>query len=255
MATIEKNTLLSVKDNEGNLVLLYPTTEAAFVMYNNSTIEEAVSNLEGNSETYAYKSEIRKGKLFASSWVDNAYAFPEYPASLYDIEIFLDGDATQEELDAYAKAMLVGNVINNKLKAFGDAPVIDIPVVIKSTQKNNELFGTDIFIVMNNTTGDGGDAITVGNDLKMDIYRGSTLIGQTEKYWGISSFAFSIEYTEENTPTQILQNECKFIITSTLSGSPAKIPITNYSVLEEDGILKVVIPVDEELSQKLNGTV
>ena len=247
MATIEKDTLLSVKDLEGNLVLLYPTTKSDLVMYNEQTVDEAISNLESATSSYAFKSKIKKAKLFANSWEGNVYSFPEYSADGYDVEIFLDGDATQEELEAYANAMFVGNISDNTLKAFGEVPEIDIPIVIKSTQKTDDIYATDIFIVLNDASGSGTYNIPVESNLGIDIYRGSTLIGQTDKYWGLDSYAFSIEYEDENQLKQILEQECKLIFTKSTNDTPINVPVESFTVLEEDGLVKVVISVDENL--------
>lgn len=245
MATIEKDTLLSVKDIEGNLVLLYPTTKSDLVMYNDLTVEEAIATLESSSEGYAYKSNIEKGKLFAKNWSGNTYAFPEYPADHYDIEVFVSADSTQEEFEAYSGAQMVGDVADNKLKAYGDVPTNDIPIVIKATQKTNELFGTDIFIILKAT--DGNDAIPLNSSIGMDIYRGSTLIEQLKQYSGTDSYAFSINYEDETQLTTILQQQCKFIFTESIYGASINAPVESFTVLDEDGLVKVVISVDASL--------
>lgn len=251
MATIEKDTLLSVKDIEGNLVLLYPTTKSDLVMYNDMTVEEAISTLESGSESYAYKSEIKKGKLFAASWSGGKYSFPEYPPEHYDIEIFLSGDATSEEFEEYVNAKPVGDITESSLKAFGDVPTNDIPIAIKITQKTNELFGTDVFIVLSDTA--GNDAIPLESSIGMDIYRGSTLIGQLKSYQGTNSYAFSIDYEDESLLTTILQQQCKFIFTETTTGSPINVPVESFTVVEEDGLVKVKISVDETLKNQITG--
>ena len=49
----------------------------------------------------------------------------------YDIEVELDSTATSEELDAWSKAKPTAVFGTNTMKALGDVPTIDIPVIVK----------------------------------------------------------------------------------------------------------------------------
>ena len=76
--------------------------------------------------------------LFASSWdfASKTYSFePDYPVATYDIEIALDSTATSEQAEAFNGAQIVGSATSNIIKAYGDVPTIDIPVIIKVVTK------------------------------------------------------------------------------------------------------------------------
>ena len=54
----------------------------------------------------------------------------------YDIEIDFDYDnGTSEQYEAYGAAQLGGSSSSNKVKAMGDVPTIDIPIVVYVTAK------------------------------------------------------------------------------------------------------------------------
>lgn len=75
--------------------------------------------------------------VFASVWSDGEYSFERhYPIDEYDIEVELNGDsATEEQIEAWSNAKMVGSDTANKLYAKGDVPTIDIPIVLKVVTK------------------------------------------------------------------------------------------------------------------------
>lgn len=77
------------------------------------------------------------GTLSASGWSNGSYSFEStYPISQYDIDIQPDGDSiTAEQLEAWSAAMLVGSITANKVRALGDVPTVDIPIIIKAMKK------------------------------------------------------------------------------------------------------------------------
>lgn len=82
------------------------------------------------------KPNIVLGNLAASSWTDNTYSFEDtYPVAQYDIEIAVDSSATEDQLDAFASAMICGSYNSNVLTAKGDVPTVDIPIIIKVVKK------------------------------------------------------------------------------------------------------------------------
>ena len=84
------------------------------------------------------KPTITTTTLSASSWDSTAktYSFEStYPNASYDIEVALDSTATSEQVDAFNGAQIVGSAISNVIKAYGDVPTVDIPVILKVVTK------------------------------------------------------------------------------------------------------------------------
>lgn len=76
--------------------------------------------------------------LLASSWDSTAktYSFEStYPNASYDIEIALDSTATSEQAEAFNGAQIVGSATSNIIKAYGDVPTVDIPIILKVVTK------------------------------------------------------------------------------------------------------------------------
>ena len=76
--------------------------------------------------------------LVASSWDSSAktYSFEtDYPTATYDIEIALDSIATSEQAEAFNGAQIVGSATSNIIKAYGEVPTVDIPIIIKVVTK------------------------------------------------------------------------------------------------------------------------
>ena len=76
--------------------------------------------------------------LTASSWdsTSKTYSFEtDYPNSSYDLEIALDSTATSEQAEAFNGAQIVGSATSNIIKAYGDVPTVDIPVILKVVRK------------------------------------------------------------------------------------------------------------------------
>lgn len=72
--------------------------------------------------------------LAASAWnqTDKTYSFEEaYPAASFDLSVEPDSTCTEAQLDAWSGARIVGNSAGNVLKAFGDVPVVDVPVILE----------------------------------------------------------------------------------------------------------------------------
>ena len=112
-------------DYNGNII--YPQTKASAVYDNNGDL---LSNV------MAYKPTITTVTLLASGWNDGAYSFEtNYPNASYDIEVSLDSTATAEQAEAFNGAQIVGSATSNTIKAYGDVPTVDIPVIIKVVTK------------------------------------------------------------------------------------------------------------------------
>lgn len=87
---------------------------------------------------FALKPTITTATLLASNWDSTAktYSFEtDYPVATYDIEISLDSTATSEQAEAFNGAQIVGSATSNIIKAYGDVPTVDIPVILKVVTK------------------------------------------------------------------------------------------------------------------------
>ena len=109
--------------------IIYPQTKAS-----------AVYDDDGNllSNVMARKPIITTTTLLASSWDSSAktYSFEStYPNASYDIEVALDSTATSEQAEAFNGAQIVGSATSNIIKAYGDVPTVDIPIILKVVTK------------------------------------------------------------------------------------------------------------------------
>ena len=94
--------------------------------------KQVVQDISGKEN----KSVIVEKTLLASGWSENTYSFEnEYPASQYSLEISLNDTADLEQFDAFNYALLVGSATTNTVKAYGDVPSIDIPIIVKVVEK------------------------------------------------------------------------------------------------------------------------
>lgn len=100
---------------------------------------ELVGNSEGvltELRKKANKTIISEETLLASGWSGNTYSFESvYPGATYDIEIALNGTATKDQAEAFNSAQIVGNATSNSVKAFGDIPTVNIPIIVKAVRK------------------------------------------------------------------------------------------------------------------------
>ena len=79
-----------------------------------------------------YFPEYYQRTILASNWSDGVYSFEsDFPSSSYDIEIELDSTATESQVDAWCSAKVTSVFGPNKMKALGDVPTVDIPVIVK----------------------------------------------------------------------------------------------------------------------------
>lgn len=75
--------------------------------------------------------------LSAEDWNDGVYSFEtQYPASIYDIYLEVDGETiSEEELTAWIEASIVSSATSNIYIALGETPTIDIPVVLRVVKR------------------------------------------------------------------------------------------------------------------------
>ena len=115
--------------------------DSAIQKYNEvSSVLNNVSECDGDLvemiNTKSNKSVITVATLLASKWVGNTYSLEtDYPSATYDIEIALDSSASSDQVDAFNSAQIVGSATTNTVKAFGDVPTINIPIIVKAVRK------------------------------------------------------------------------------------------------------------------------
>ena len=81
---------------------------------------------------YFYTPHFLQWGISAAAWSNGVYSFEsEFPNTYYDIEVELDSTATSEQLDAWSRAKPTAVFGTNTMKALGDVPTVDIPVIVK----------------------------------------------------------------------------------------------------------------------------
>ena len=84
------------------------------------------------SSSYFYTPQFLQEVIRADAWSDGVYSFEsDFPNMLYDIEVELDSAATSEQLEAWSNAKVTSVFETNTMKALGDIPTVDIPVIVK----------------------------------------------------------------------------------------------------------------------------
>ena len=118
MAIIEETGALKVKDANGDVHIMYPTTKASAV--------------DGLEEEYSKKSSSITATLAAASWSNGSYTLTVNGVTATSVQEILPGASiTSAELKALQKANIQdGGQSENKivLKAFGTVPSLDIPI-------------------------------------------------------------------------------------------------------------------------------
>lgn len=74
--------------------------------------------------------------ILTSGWSSGVYSFEsDFPNATYDIEIELDSTATESQVEAWSGAKPTAVFGTNTMKALGDVPTVDIPVIVKKVMK------------------------------------------------------------------------------------------------------------------------
>ena len=101
--------------------------------------ETAFNTALGKVDSFQEKGTLVASTMTAAGWnsATKTYSFEtDYPNASYDIEIDFDYDnGTTEQYESYCGAQLGGSASGNKVKAMGDVPTIDIPIVVYVTAK------------------------------------------------------------------------------------------------------------------------
>ena len=74
--------------------------------------------------------------VLTSGWSSGVYSFEsDFPNATYDIEIELDSTATESQVEVWSSAKVTAVFGTNTMKALGDVPTVDIPVIVKKVIK------------------------------------------------------------------------------------------------------------------------
>ena len=74
--------------------------------------------------------------ILTSGWSGGVYSFESaFPNATYDIEIELGSTATESQVEAWSSAKVTAVFGTNTMKALGDVPSVDIPVIVKAVVK------------------------------------------------------------------------------------------------------------------------
>ena len=74
--------------------------------------------------------------ILTSGWSSGVYSFEsDFPNATCDIEIELDSTATESQVEAWSNAKPTAVFGTNTMKALGDVPTVDIPVIVKKVVK------------------------------------------------------------------------------------------------------------------------
>ena len=74
--------------------------------------------------------------ILTSGWSSGVYSFESaFPSAICDIEIELDSTATESQVEAWSSAKPTAVFGTNTMKALGDVPTVDIPVIVKAVMK------------------------------------------------------------------------------------------------------------------------
>ena len=83
-----------------------------------------------------YVPEFSQYTILTSGWSGGVYSFEsDFPNAFCDIEIELDSTATESQVEAWSSAKMTAVFNTNKMKALGDIPTVDIPVIVKKVVK------------------------------------------------------------------------------------------------------------------------
>ena len=145
---------LTEEEKEGNIYYIYDSEEdnggncncmdtiiISKEEYDKLTDEEKDGNIyyiydseeSNNCNCSCMNNEMENITLLSSSWTGSEipYIYDLGIEDDYDFEISLSNTITADEVEALQSAQILGNSNDNLLRAWGDKPIIDIPVIIK----------------------------------------------------------------------------------------------------------------------------
>ncbi len=101
-------------------------------------VRTRVEDAEKKATGLQVKPVIAAATLSANKWTASSKTYSlesQYPHANYNLEIALNGTATAEQAEAFNGAQIVGSAESNVMKAYGDVPTVDIPVILKVVAK------------------------------------------------------------------------------------------------------------------------
>ena len=134
----KENSNLQLKN--GDTILSTTTIESAEIDFVGTTleVEEAIANgtiTEGTKVyiTDDYSVENYSTNLLSDLWVGDTipYIYDLGIEDRYDFEVTLPSYITEEQIDALQFARIIASGDDNLLRAWGEKPTIDIPVIVK----------------------------------------------------------------------------------------------------------------------------
>ena len=97
-----------------------------------SDVQNSLNAVENKSN----KPTFSQYTILTSGWSSGVYSFEsDFPNATYDIEIELDSTATESQVEAWSGAKPTAVFGTNTMKALGDVPTVDIPVIVKKVIK------------------------------------------------------------------------------------------------------------------------
>lgn len=123
------------------ITLKSPSVVIGYMFMEGSIVSTMWNLSTGAAQMYTqcipYEPVISASTLLASMWSDGEYSFERnYPINEYNIEVELNGDAaTEEQIEAWSRAKMIGSANGNKLYAKGDVPTINLPIILKRVAK------------------------------------------------------------------------------------------------------------------------
>ncbi len=137
LAGIEVNANKYIHPSSHSATIITQDSTHRFVTDTEKNVWSSKSDFSGEYKDLTNKPTVSTATLLASDWYSTClYSFEiDYPSSNYDIEIALDSTATSEQAEKFNGAQIVGSATSNIIKAYGDVPIVDIPIIIKVVTK------------------------------------------------------------------------------------------------------------------------
>ena len=135
------NTRLSAISTQLDDLPPYIEPVASNISYDNNSSGLTANNVQSAIDELTVLSAaptVVTASLLASRWNADTktYSFEtDYPVATYDIEIALDSTATSEQAESFNGAQIVGSATSNIIKAYGDVPTVNIPIILKAVTK------------------------------------------------------------------------------------------------------------------------
>lgn len=146
-----------------------------------AAVEDLILSLE--KQGFEKRAVWYSGTMFASKWKGNEYSFENaFPYDSYDIEIQPAKPVTEEQLRAYCRAKIVGDIDSNIATAKGDVPDVDIPIIIKATLRVSEPPAEAMLILGDEDTGFYANADEIDHNIQNAVKTDEELAGDNYNF-------------------------------------------------------------------------